>query len=75
MDGAVAWVLYSTPRAACARRSKGAWWLQQRPGASPAGAASSADLGGSSKYSTEEIEGRRGEGFRWHSKWQRVSRS
>ena len=37
--------------------------------------ASSADLGGSSKYSMEELEGRSGEGFRGHSKWPRVSRA
>jgi hypothetical protein len=39
------------------------------------GAATSADLGGSSKYSTEEFEGRGGEGFRRHCSGRRVSRS
>ena len=42
---------------------------------SVSGAAASADLGGSSKYSMEVIEDRSGEGFRVHSKWPRVSRA
>jgi len=33
------------------------------------------DLGGSSKYSKELLEGRSGEGFRVNSCWTRVSRS
>jgi len=37
--------------------------------------APSADLGGSSKYSTENFEGRRGEGFHVNSNWAWVSRS
>ena len=37
--------------------------------------ASSADLGGSSKYSNENFEGRRGEGFHMNSSWMWVSRS
>ena len=37
--------------------------------------ASSADLGGSSKYSNENFEGRSGEGFRENSNWSRVTRS
>ncbi len=36
-------------------------------GASPGGAAASADLGGSSKYSNENFEGRSGEGFHVNS--------
>jgi hypothetical protein len=36
-------------------------------GVSPRGAASSADLGGSSKYSNENFEGRSGEGFHVNS--------
>ena len=40
-----------------------------------AGAASGADLGGSSKYSREALEDRCGEGFRVNSRWTRVSRS
>jgi hypothetical protein len=39
------------------------------------GAAISADLGGSSKYSNENFEGRSEEGFRVNSSWTRVSRS
>ena len=35
----------------------------------------SADLGGSSNYSNENFEGRRGEGFRENSNWSRVTRS
>ncbi len=38
-------------------------------------AASSADLGGSSKYSNENFEGRSGEGFHVNSIWTWVSRS
>ena len=36
--------------------------------------ASSADLGGSSKYSNENFEDRRGEGFHVNSNWTWVSR-
>ncbi len=36
-------------------------------GVSPRGAAASADLGGSSKYSNENFEGRSGEGFHVNS--------
>ena len=39
------------------------------------GAVDSADLGGSSKYSNENFEGRSGEGFRENSNWSRVTRS
>ena len=35
----------------------------------------SADLGDSSKYSSENLEGRSGEGFRVNIIWTRVSRS
>jgi hypothetical protein len=35
----------------------------------------SADLGGSSKYSNENFEDRRGEGFHVNSNWTWVSRS
>ena len=44
-------------------------------GVSAGGAASGADLGGSSKYSREDLEDRSGEGFRVNSSWTRVSRS
>ena len=37
--------------------------------------AASADLGGSSKYSSEILEGRSGEGFRVNIDWAWVSRS
>ena len=37
--------------------------------------ASSADLGGSSKYSNENFEGRSGEGFHENSIWSWVTRS
>ena len=36
---------------------------------------SGADLGGSSKYSNENFEGRSGEGFHVNSNWTWVSRS
>lgn len=36
-------------------------------GVNPGGAAASADLGGSSKYSNENFEGRSGEGFHVNS--------
>ena len=38
-------------------------------------ALNSADLGCSSEYSMENIEGRSGEGFRENSNWSRVTRS
>ena len=39
------------------------------------GTAPSADLGGSSKYSNENFEGRSGEGFHENSNWSWVTRS
>ena len=44
-------------------------------GVSHFGTVSSADLGGSSKYSNENFEDRRGEGFHVNSNWTWVSRS
>ena len=44
-------------------------------GVSPGETAFSADLGGSSKYSNENFEDRRGEGFHVNSNWTWVSRS
>ena len=44
-------------------------------GVSLGGTAPSADLGGSSKYSNENFEDRRGEGFHVNSNWTWVSRS
>ena len=68
MDGAEAGRLYSAIDAiqyvSMCRR---AWRLRRRLGVSLVGAASSADLGGSSKYSSENLEGRGGEGFHVNS--------
>ena len=50
-------------------------WCDEAVGVSLGGAAPSADLGGSSKYSNENFEGRSGERFRVNSTWTRVSRS
>jgi len=47
----------------------------QALGASPGGAAGSADLGGSSNYSSENLEDRGGEGFLVNITWTRVSQS
>ena len=44
-------------------------------GVSQSGTASSADLGGSSKYSNENFEDQSGEGFHVNSSWTWVSRS
>ena len=44
-------------------------------GVTPGRTASSADLGGSSKYSNENFEDRSGEGFHVNSNWTWVSRS
>ena len=44
-------------------------------GVSRPGAAASADLGGSSKYSNENFEDRSGEGFHVNSNWTWVNRS
>ena len=43
--------------------------------ASLSGAATGADLGGSSKYSNENFEDRSGEGFHVNSNWTWVNRS
>lgn len=45
------------------------------PSASRTGTAAGADLGGSSNYSNETLEGRRGRGFRVNGNRTRVSRS
>ncbi len=82
MDGAKAPHLYPTvaaeptlcgPDAATSRKVAGV--ARKALGASLAGAAPGADLGGSSKYSREALEDRSGEGFRVNSRWTRVSRS
>ena len=44
-------------------------------GVNPSETGSSADLGGSSKYSNENFEGRSGERFHVNSNWTWVSRS
>ena len=54
------------PDAATSRKVAGV--ARKALGASPAGAAPGADLGGSSKYSREALEDRRGEGFRVNSR-------
>jgi hypothetical protein len=66
---------YTRPGVQAVHRSKVAWRPRRRVCVSVPGAAASADLGGSSKYSKEELEDRSGEGFRGHSKWPRVSRA
>jgi hypothetical protein len=45
------------------------------PGVGLPGAAAGADLGGSSKYSSENLLGRRGEGLDVNSSWTSDSRS
>ena len=59
-------------RAACRadrpRRVGGSQWCALKvSGVGPPGAATGADLGGSSKYSNENFEGRSGEGFHVNS--------
>ena len=59
MDGAEACDLYSTVSgdASVPMKSRRAWrFVTKRWGVSPGGTASSADLGGSSKYSNENFE-------------------
>ena len=63
---AVAAMHYFRPdQAATSRRAVAV--STEASGASPGGAAASADLGGSSKYSNENFEGRSGEGFHVNS--------
>jgi hypothetical protein len=75
MDGAKASHLYPTvaaelalcgPDAATSRKVAGV--ARKALGVSLAGAAPGADLGGSSKYSSENLEDRSGEGFRVNSR-------
>jgi len=47
------------------------WQVDEKEG----GAAVGADLGGSSKYSNENFEGRSGKGFHENSNWSWVTRS
>ena len=73
MDGAGAWDPYravgadanTKAQAPTSRRAAGV--STEVSDASPDGAASGADLGGSSKYSNENFEGRSGEGFHVNS--------
>ena len=55
--------------------SRRTWRLYRSVGANLRGTAASADLGGSSKYSSEILEGRSGEGFHANIDWAWVSRS
>ena len=76
MDGAQASCLYRTVRAnAKLERVGGRGGREEASGVSLGQTASSADLGGSSKYSNENFEDRSGEGFRENSNWSRVTRS
>ena len=77
MDGAQASCLYSTVvvNLNILRRVGGRGGCREAFGASLGGTASSADLGGSSKYSNENFEGRSGERFHVNSSWTWVSRS
>ena len=76
MDGAQTSCLYSAVVVnAKRRRVGGRGGRHEALGASLGGAASSADLGGSSKYSNENFEGRSGERFHVNSSWTWVSRS
>ena len=76
MDGAQATRLYPTHRV----RPKpggvgGCGGSDEALGVSLGRAASSTDLGESSKYFNENLKDRSGEGFRVNSSWTRVSRS
>ena len=76
MDGAQASCLYRTVRAnAKLERVGGRGGREEASGVSLGQTASSADLGGSSKYSNENFEGRSGERFHVNSNWTWVSRS
>ena len=76
MDGAEASDLYSTVGASARRqRVGGREGCGTACGVSRSEAAFSADLGGSSKYSNANFEGRSGERFHVNSNWTWVSRS
>ncbi len=70
-------VTHTSPSAfSDALTSRQAWRLCEEALAVMLGrTASSADLGGSSKYSSENLEDRSGEGFHGNSSWTWVSRS
>ena len=66
------------PPSTCTSRSRrvgGRGGRDEAFGASLGETASGADLGGSSKYSNENFEGRSGERFHVNSSWTWVSRS
>ena len=76
MDGAQAYYLYSTLHVNARRaRVGGRGVCGASQGVSPGETDSSADLGGSSKYSNESFEDRSGERFHVNSSWTWVSRS
>ena len=76
MDGAQASHLYSAVGVnAMLRRVGGRGGRDAAFGVSLGETASSADLGGSSKYSNESFEDRSGERFHVNSSWTWVSRS
>ena len=76
MDSAQAGDLYSADEAnAKPRRVGGRGVRVAALGVSPGETDPSADLGGSSKYSSENLEGRSGERFHVNSNWTWVSRS
>jgi hypothetical protein len=62
-------------RLCCINEEEGMGACDAALGVSLGETASSADLGGSSKYSNENFEDRSGERFRVNSSWTRVSRS
>ena len=59
----------------CFNEEEGMGACDEAFGVSLGETAPSADLGGSSKYSNENFEGRSGEGFHVNSSWTWVSRS
>ena len=59
----------------CINEQEGMGVCDEAFGVSLGETAPSADLGGSSKYSNENFEGRSGEGFHVNSSWTWVSRS
>ena len=76
MDGAEARDLYSAAGASASLPCVGGRGRRcEAYGVSRGESASSADLGGSSKYSNENFEGRSGERFHVNSNWTWVSRS
>lgn len=76
MDGAQADDLYTAVDVNAMRQRVGGRGAREKAlGVSPGGTCSSADLGGSSKYSNETFEDRSGEGFHVNSDWTWVSRS